>query len=171
MRFLTTSECARWCDGRGLPTPGRLRESPVPNRCVPHHFKIPADAGARVALCRILWNLPGEWIQGERLLWVHEWSVWPSGEHMPLFTKWRAAFGESRELIEAPGHVVEPREDVDGLSVLVMAALFLWDCWVYAENGAVVMMSHDEVGSVWQDRDVKQSNAWRELRQIGVLTS
>jgi hypothetical protein len=39
---------------------------------------------------------------------------------MPIFTKWRAALGESRALIEARGHLVEPGEEEDGLSVLVM---------------------------------------------------
>jgi hypothetical protein len=166
MKFLTNSECERWCVERGLQTPGELRRSPVLSEYVSYDFSIPEDAGARVALCRSLWSLPVE----ERLLWVDEWSVWPSGEHLPLFTKWRAAFGENRALIDARGHVVEPSEDDDGLSVLVMAALFLWDCWIYIGNGAVVMISHDECGSVWQRRDVRQSTDWKDiLRKFGVL--
>jgi len=168
MKFLTRSECERWCVERGLQPPGELRRSPGSSEYLSYDFSIPEDAGARVALCRALW--PGEWTQGQRLLWVDEWSVWPSGEHMPLFTKWRAAFGENRALIDARGHVVEPNEDDDGLSVLVMAALFLWDCWIYTENRTVVMISHDECGSVWQRRDVQQSNDWKDiLRKFGVL--
>ncbi len=114
--------------------------------------------GHVLRLCRSLW--PGEWTQGQRLLWVREWSAWPSGEHMPIYTKWRSALGDTRALIEAPGHVVDPHEDDDGLSVLVMSALFLWDCWVYTENGTIVMISHDECGSVWHRRDIERSRDW-----------
>lgn len=96
--------------------------------------------------------------------------MWLSGEHMPVYAKWRSAFGDNRALIEAPGHVVEPSEDEHGLSVLVMAALFLWDCWMYSANGEVVMISHDECGSVWQRRDVRQATDWKDiLKKFGVL--
>jgi len=168
MKFLTKSECEQWCAERGLLTPAPLYKRPAPDGYVTQDFSIPEDAGARVALCRSLW--PGEWTQGQRLLWVKEWSIWPSGEHMPIYTKWRSALGDNRVMIEAPGHVVEPDEDDDGLSVLVMSALFLWDCWVYTENAAVVMISHDEFGTVFQRRDVQQSWDWKEiLRIFGVL--
>ena len=169
MTFLTSSECERWCAERGLQTPQQLRGRPVPRGYVSHDFSIPEDAGARVSLCRLSWSHSSEWTQGQRLLWVSDWSVWPSGEHMPLFTMWRAAFGEHRGLMEAPGLVVEPNQDADGLSFLVLAALFLWDCCSYVEHGTVVMIDHDEGGSVLERRESKQS-IWREqLRKFGVL--
>jgi len=97
--------------------------------------------------------------------------VWPSGEHMPILTKWRAALGEGRALIEARGHLVEPGEEEDGLSVLVMACLFLWDCWIFTETGFVAMISHDEFGFVLEHRDREQSDVRAQLTRLGVLTS
>jgi len=171
MKFLTEPECERWCSERGRVPPRRLRERPLPGQVVSHHFAIPNDAHGRVALCRILWNLSGESLRGERLLWINGWSVWPSGEHMPLFTRWRAAFGENRTLMEACGNVVQPGEDADGLSILVVASLFLWDCWMYAETGAVAMISHDEFGFVLEPRDHGESTVRAQLNKLGVLQS
>jgi hypothetical protein len=37
------------------------------------------------------------------MLWVTDWSVWPSFEHMPLATFVRRGLGESRSMQEAPG--------------------------------------------------------------------
>jgi hypothetical protein len=91
------------------------------DRYLRHDISIPNDAASRVALCRLLWDArrddpehePPSW--HERLLWIETWSVWPSAEHMPLFTRLRAAFGEHRGLMEAPGHLVTSSDDDDGL--------------------------------------------------------
>ena len=168
MKFLTKPECEQWCSERGHRPPWRLPERPAPGQVVAHDFSIPNDAHARVSLSRILWNISGESLRGERLLWITEWSVWPSCEHMPVFERWRAAFGEGRTLIEAPGHVIAPGEESDGLSILVIASLFLWDCWMYEETGAVAMISHDEFGFVLEPKTQK-SGIRGQLRKLGVL--
>jgi hypothetical protein len=111
-----------------------------------YEFRIPADAGQRIALCRTLWNHADEQDKIERLLFVEEWGVWPSGEHLPLFGSLRARFGEQRPLTEAPGQIFGAEEADDGLSFLIVCVLFLWDCWIFGSGGNVVMMSHDEYG-------------------------
>ena len=66
---------------------------------------------------------------------------------MPLFSRFRQAFGEHRPLIEAPGHLVAPDEIEDGVSILTTALLFHWDCHVLTSSGRdVVFVSHDEFG-------------------------
>jgi hypothetical protein len=171
MRFQTEQECEQWCLDRGHLPPSRMRGRQWPDRYVCHDFSLPKDAQARVSLCRTLWSVSGDFVTGERLLWLDEWGVWPSGEHPALFTTWRAAFGETRSLMEAPGHLVEPHQDADGLSVLVVASLFLWDCWMYLETGLIVMISHDEVGLVLEDKSGEQSSARSCLANAGVLES
>jgi hypothetical protein len=66
---------------------------------------------------------------------------------MPLFSRFRQAFGEYRPLIEAPGHLVTPDEIEDGFSILTVSVLFAWDCHVLTASGRdVVFVSHDEHG-------------------------
>jgi hypothetical protein len=66
---------------------------------------------------------------------------------MPLFSRFREAFGERRPLIEAPGHLVTPPEIEDGVSILTISLLFFWDCHVLTASGReVVFVSHDEYG-------------------------
>jgi hypothetical protein len=95
----------------------------------------------------------------ELLLWVDDWAVWPSVQHMPLFSRFRQAFGETRPLIEAPGHLVLPNEADDAISIITMPLLFLWDCHVLTASGReAVYVSHDAYG--WfasRDRAVAES--------------
>ena len=88
---------------------------------------------------------------------------------MPLFTKWRAAFGEARTLVEAPGQLVQERDDNDGLSALIVAGLFLWDCWVYSERGIILEVSHDERWSVYKPRDLDVPNLSSALENVGAV--
>jgi hypothetical protein len=112
------------------------------------HFSIPQDAGVRVALVRDLWHRIGSG-KSETLLWVTDWSVWPSSEHMPLALGFRRSLGEERPLIAAPGCLARLAEDDDALSILVLAILFLWDCWMLSGDGAMAaFLSHDEWGVV-----------------------
>ena len=91
----------------GYPLPDQL--SGAPGGYTSYNFAIPSDAGERVQLCRILWESAGETDTTERLLWITGWSVWPSGEHMPLFKLTRRAH-EGGTLYEPAGtHRVDRR--------------------------------------------------------------
>jgi len=69
---------------------------------------------------------------------------------MPLFKTLRRALGEERALIEIPGHLIEPSEAADGLSLLLVTCLFLWDGWLYSRSRVVIEVSNDEVGTVYE---------------------
>jgi hypothetical protein len=89
---------------------------------------------------------------------------------MPLFARFRAALGEQRPLIDIPGHLVDgPKDDDDGLSVLVVSMLFLWDCWVFSAAGAVIWVSHDEIGTVFEPGARSDSEVRNTLRRLDVL--
>ena len=63
-------------------------------------FNPPVDSGRTVWLARFLYSLLQP--SPELLIWLGNWAVWPSNQHIPLFTRFREAFGEKRPLIDAP---------------------------------------------------------------------
>ena len=145
MRILTPEECQSWCGERNIP----LRESgwirPDIGAETPHVVEVPypADSGAKVSLARFLLSLvePGP----ETLLLIDDWAVWPSSQHMPLFTRFREAFGEHRPLIEAPGHLVTAADMDDAVSIVATSLLFIWDCYGISSSGHdIFYFSHDE---------------------------
>ncbi len=151
MRFLTYAESAGWCSRHRYPTcqhEGHI-VGPAPDIKAPEFecvaFTLPRDAGRRISLARSLYGLLDP--SPELLIWLGDWAVWPSGQHMPLFSRFRQAFGEHRPLIEAPAHLVTPDEMEDGISILTISLLFIWDCHLLTASGRdVVFVSHDEVG-------------------------
>ena len=145
MRFVTVLEAREWALAHGYAfqpfgTQARLDSHSFRTR----RYAIPEDAGARVALCRSLWeSIVGGQLDG--LLWVTEWGVWPSGEHMPLVQTLRTAHGESRPLIEAPALHFGAADDDAAFSFFILSALFLWDCYLLASSGeSGAFLSHDE---------------------------
>ena len=56
MKFATRSESAAWCSQHGHRMPSHSFEFPPEETHWRHEFKIPSDAGRRVALCRALWD-------------------------------------------------------------------------------------------------------------------
>lgn len=112
------------------------------------HFHIadlpyPTDSGAKVSLARRLFSLVAS--DSETLVLVDDWAVWPSNQHLPLFTRFREALGEHRPLIEAPGHVITPADADDAVSIVATALLFFWDCYGISSTGRdAFYFSHDE---------------------------
>lgn len=156
MQFLTGDLCQRWASQRGWPSsPPNLRELEQ-RGWSSIQFTIPADAGRRVALARALWQqLPATF---PRLVWVTGWGVWGSGEHMPLYTALRRVLGDERTLGDAPGHAVDSPEADQGLSVVIVTILFLWDSWVLSDTGTALFLSHDQWGVVLsRDRELVAS--------------
>lgn len=147
MKSLSTAECRDWSLAHGLP----VNESfghPIPSETInPTEFLIPSDAGARIALARAIWYATAADV--ESLLWVTDWGVWQSGEHPPLTNAVRTAFGVTKPLIEAPGHLVTGAEADAGSSLFVLSVLNLWDAWLIPAGGRPsVFVSHDEYGIV-----------------------
>jgi hypothetical protein len=150
MRCLTYAEAAEWCRRCGYPVidaDSYGRPSPDIRRQFREIGLVPfTDLGEPVVRARQIM----EWMSagGEVLLWLRNWAVWPSMQHMPLFTRFREGFGEHRPLIEAPAQVITPSQLDDGISVLVIAMWSLWDCAVFSERrGPVFICSHDEWNS------------------------
>ncbi len=149
LRFLTQQQCQTWAIAHGY----RLYDPPWGRQVDvasfdEQRFRVPEDSGARMALARMLWDsLASD--APEALVWVTEWGVWPSGEHLPLAAAVRRGYGETRSLHDAPGAIIGRDETDAGLSLMALAILFLWDCWLLLPGGQMAcFLSHDEYGAI-----------------------
>ena len=141
MKFLTKKDAVKWCrenqihlDERELPFLTKSSKD----------FNIPSDAGQRVALVTSQFEHFRD--EDEILIWITAWGVWPSSERLHIFDRLRLSYGEKRLLNEISAHVVSKNEYEDGLSILILAVLFLWDCYVLSKSGKFIFYSHDECG-------------------------
>ena len=165
MQFLTADEAFEWCRTNEFPLEA-IDDYPAPPMGSSFRFAIPTDAGKRVALATALWESVAL-STSEVLVWVTFAGAWPSGECRPLAEAARSAWGATETLNEQPGHLVRIGESEEGLSLLVLATLFLWDCWILpiASNHAL-FVSHDEYAVAYGR---SQSDLDGLIRKIGVL--
>jgi hypothetical protein len=146
MRCLSHTESAAWCVKHRYPIIDANhygRPAPVVRKQFEEiQLVYPANSGKMVFLASevIRWfSVNGN---AELLLWIDDWGVFPGCEHIPLFMRFRQALGESRALIEAPGHLLEVDELDDAVSVLAIALLFGWDCHVFSATHGPVFFVH-----------------------------
>ena len=165
---LSRADAEAWCKAHRIPT-----NSSAPVRSNEMHrieFSIPSDAGRRVALTGLIY--PATWHPGtDVLVWVTQWSVWPSGEHLPLFRRFRQALGADVSLEEAPAQSFQPSDLEDGVSMMLLSCLFLWDSWTVCSNGSyVVQLSHDEWGAVYCRDEATHAELRQALDRGGFLS-
>jgi hypothetical protein len=144
MRALDRSGAEEWCRAHGYGLNSRslpaLRDS---DDCIT--FPIPADASQRVGLARSDMEAFKE--EEELCVWLHDWSVWPSGQWEHLFRRFRASYGIAEDLIARPAHLVSREEFDAAVSIAVYSTLMLWDCHVLGASGrSFLFYSHDEYG-------------------------
>ena len=142
VRFLSKQDAMKWCSDNYFP----LNERGLPDRSNPDEkFDIPVDSGRRVHLVKTIME---EFAETTNLLvWFSDWMVWPSGQWHPLVDRLRASYGETRGLIDVPAQVFESGEAEHATSFVVVAVLFLFDCYVICpKQRRIVMFSHDEWG-------------------------
>jgi hypothetical protein len=155
MKVLSSQEAAAWCEAHHVP----LSHRSLPDRSGANlKFEIPLDAQKRVYLV-------GQAMESFRdeplfLVWLDDWSVWPSGQRMHVFDRFRMSYGETRRLIDSPGHVFDRAELEDGKSFVTIAVLFLWDCLVVNQGSTKLLyLSHDEYG-VTKGIDIQERVKW-----------
>jgi hypothetical protein len=144
MRAISEADAQKWCQSHGVP----LGEFGLPsfNGKGTEQFSIPIDAGERTALAKQqMMNLA----DGDPLLvWLDNWSVWPSGQWHHLFDRFRLSYGCPEPLIEKPAFLIEKTEFDAAISIAVYAILMLWDCYLIADADSWLYYSHDECGGM-----------------------
>jgi hypothetical protein len=160
MRVLSSQEAAAWCQAHQI----ALSQWGLPERSDAHlKFGIPEDAGKRVYLVNRAMDAFRE--ESAFLVWFHDWSVWPSNQRMHVFERFRMSYGETRRLIDSPGHLFEGAEIEDATSFVTIAILFLWDCYVVSPGRSKLLyLSHDEYGMT-KGVDLQDKVTWLTLKR------
>lgn len=95
------------------------------------------------------------------LLWMTDWGIWSDVSERvakSLVECFRSTRGERNLLIETPAHLFGETEAADAQTLLTIAIVFGWDCYVIPEHGKYyALTSHDEYLEV-----VSSSNAVHE---------
>ena len=137
MKVISKVEAGEWCRSHGIP----LGERDLPALwTIPDasNFPIPRDAGERVALAK---EQVGKLAAGTScLVWLDDWSVWPSGQWHHLFERFRLTYGCQDRLIDKPAHVIDTTELDAAISIVVYAILMLWDCYLITDKGSWVQV-------------------------------
>lgn len=169
MRIYSQEECARWSqpvivlDERRKPTHDLAKAHLL--RC-----EFPAS------FSQMLWfsHLIEMALQPRQscLVWVTGWGIFPSNENFHLFYRFRQAYGDSRLLDEAPGHLCLDYERSEVVTLVHMGILFGWDLHLIATSAyARAFVCHDEwVDIGFDDRPTLDKTA-KEMRQAGLVVS
>lgn len=155
MKIISKHEAGVWCQARGLSLDksGLPAVRAIPDAC---DFTIPSDAGQRVALAK---DQVGQLVVDTScLVWLDDWSVWPSGQWHHLFERFRLSYGYNERLIDRPAHILDRAEVDAAVSIAVYAVLMLWDCYVITDGGAWLNYSHDEVGRMKHEPNRKRES-------------
>ena len=167
MTGMTNEEAKQWCERNGIALRGEKPDTS--SLGVGLDFSIPDRCASRVLLARTVYPDTVD-VSDAVLVWTKEWGVWPSGEHIPLFTRFRQGLGESRPLSTANAHLFEAGQAEDGESLVILNCLFLWDCWVIAKGGAyLVHLSHDEWGQLFAE-PATLAEATKQLTDMGLVS-
>jgi hypothetical protein len=154
MRFYTDEECEGWLALRNRVKPDKVSGIFVET------FPYPPTPG------RMLYY--ADWIASNityrqpTLVWVTEWSIWPSSENWHLYYKFRQSYRDHRLLHEAPGHLFLNYEREDMTSFLWLAMLNGWGGYILAEaDYENAFFSHDECIQLFS----KNENSLSEARE------
>ena len=111
-------------------------------------YAIPKDVATIILLAKVIVSMFDRELQV--LLHIKEWSVWPSTEHMPLYSQLRLSYRETTNLIDKPGHLFNQTEMNELLSCIIIGLIFSWDCEVYSlSNATYSLTSHDGIGLIY----------------------
>ena len=143
MITLSTGEAQKWCLDHGI----ALSPRGIPDLSWGvdfERFKIPSDAGQRVALVRAdLQQFKDQTV----LIWIGDYQVWPSGQWEHLFNQFRKSYGISDGLNVFPAQLIEPEDFDAAISLAVYSILMLWDCYIIPDStDRLLFYSHDEYG-------------------------
>ena len=150
MKTLNQLEFSQWCDWRGMELDEhRWLRFRVEDKLT-FLVKLPKGPPYQaVALAR--WCFP--FTQKEpfpgAVVYFREWGIWTDLDEetgMCAIRRMRAAYGEGRELSEAPAQVFSEAEFPDARAFWTLPIILGWDAFLILENSDYfVFNSHDEV--------------------------
>lgn len=149
MKTIARAEFAEWCLQRGLESASR--EWPFYRGLERQSFliKLPDSPYRTVALARLCFPVRDETPFSGAMVWFREWGIWAEMDEetcMFVVQRLRGAHGETRPLIETPGHSFTSGEFAEARAFWTLPMIFGWDAILFPEqNDYFVFNSHDEV--------------------------
>jgi hypothetical protein len=149
MRTKSKSEFAEWCSLQGLRDSGR--EWPIYLGSDSYSFllKLPQSPYRAVALARMCFPFADSVEFQGAMIWFREWGIGTDVDEetgMQATLRMRGALGETRPLIDIPGHVFSPDEFADARAFWTVPIVFGWDAILFPrKSDYFVFNSHDEV--------------------------
>jgi hypothetical protein len=129
MRCLTTAECEQMVQLLDLRIEGQRLRSINGRSPASQELKIPDSARRQALGVNVLFRaLPDD--TSEWLLWVLECGAWPDEEYPELWYEIREHHGESRPILEAPGHLFAQSEIGLARGMTRLAMLFGWTAFL-----------------------------------------
>jgi hypothetical protein len=101
------------------------------------------------------------------LLWMTDWGIMGEVSERvakSLVESFRSARGERNLLIETPAHLFGETEATDAQTLLTIAIVFGWDCYIIPKHGKYyALTSHDEFLEVISGADATHERFKAEL--------
>lgn len=143
MIIFSNEECIQWANFHKITLNDRLS----PNRCnnTPYRLsgKIPSSTSSLMWLMRRI--EASLIIESQCLVWISDWSIFPSNDNFQLFYRYRQSYGNNKLLSEAPGHLCMSYERAEIVSLAWLCVLQGWDAHIIPDQGySSVFLSHDE---------------------------
>jgi hypothetical protein len=164
MKIMSLREGEQWLAKRGKGYLMTEKSWPFVKRDT---YRIPSDSGRKTSLARILTSALDEKLEG--LLWVRDWSAFPSSANLDLFYGYRNYLGDKRLLVDAPCHVFS-KGDMDSVQSLVcMSLYFYWDTVLLAsDRDVVVTTTNDEFMDLYSDNEQDHEELASKLELFGL---
>jgi hypothetical protein len=142
MKCLTQLEIASWLDAQCVTS------EPYGNHNAPAHclqFKRPANAVANSELIRQFLNATS----GEVLVHIADWPAYKPAE-MAVADALRRQHNETRNLIDAPGHLFAPSESELAIAIFGHTANYEWNAYLYTPNDMATLYNWEgELYDCW----------------------
>ena len=138
MKFLSDLECTAWLVARH-----RL-EAPYGRPEVTQSAQFPLRPESRLAsdLVRVFSHFK------VALLQITDWSLYQPDE-MAVVSAVRAAHGEHRRLIDAPGHLFSHGEGDLLIGLFTLAAAYHWSAYLYFDHGVTLHNWEGDLLDLW----------------------
>ena len=151
MKALDMHAGDQWLKSHGLSgVSSKELKSSMPVR---RRYSIPHKKRKKTAIARSLSELFSI-SPHDRLLWISDYSIWPSSENPALFHAYRSSFGENRDLSEAPYHLLSSSDRVHLECLLDIVLYFFWDAVLLDSQGSYALqVSHDEWLDVYSSEE------------------
>jgi hypothetical protein len=148
MKCYTVNEIIDWVGTRGVPY------SPYGGKRTPNHYVqfVPPQTHRKTEafIRHYLWNgLSAKPI----LIHLTDWGLYEPSE-MIVIEAIRGRYGETRSLVDAPGHAFPPEEKETAIALFSLSASYGWSAYLYSEVDNTILRNWEgDLFDFWTDSE------------------